>query len=132
MVLHGHGWQRDPYLAQRGAGAPVGMGQFAQPGVRVAGGLPAAATAPGGHGVPSQCIGRNAMGMWLGAQDSVTPMAHYDWLLEQAGGFQGLPGDYVLRDIGGFGVTSGLWAVMRVEGQPLPASMRQGPRVACP
>jgi manganese oxidase len=130
MTLHGHGWQRDPYLAERAA-APVVMAQFSAPSVRLTGGLHAPATTPVQYGVPSQCQGRSGLGMRFGAQDSVTPMAHYDWLLESAGGFMGVPGDYLLRDIGGFGLTSGLWGLMRVQGTPIPLALRKGQRTAC-
>jgi manganese oxidase len=131
MTLHGHGWQRDPYLAERTLPAPVLTAQFKAPGIRLDGGLHAPATRPAQYGVPSQCQGRNALGMRMGSQDSVSPMAHFDWLLEGAGGFMGLPGDYLLRDIGGFGVTSGLWGVMRVQGPAVPVALRKGLRTAC-
>jgi manganese oxidase len=131
MTLHGHGWQRDPYLAERTLPAPVLTAVFKEPGNRLNGGMHAPATRPAQYGVPSQCQGRNALGMRLGAQDSVSPMAHYDWLLEGAGGFMGLTGDYLMRDIGGFGVTSGLWGVMRVQGPSVPEVLRKGLRTAC-
>lgn len=131
MTLHGHGWQRDPHLAERTAAAPLQMAQFGQPGMRLAGGLHMPATTPVQYGVASQCQGRNALGMWLGAQDSVSPMAHHDWVLEHAGGFMGVAGDYLMRDIGGFGVTSGLWGLMRVQGNPVPVALRKGLRTAC-
>ena len=84
FTLHGHVWQRDPYLA----GA-----------------------------VPSQTIGDNPLGMALGQQESVTPMAHFDIVpLHGAGGAGAIPGDYLYRDSGSFGTTSGLWGILRVEG----------------
>jgi hypothetical protein len=119
MALHGHGWQRDPYLAERThLLAPLG-------------GLHEPAGQPTSYGVASRCEGKNALGMNVGAQDSITPMAHYDWLLDHAGGIGRVPGDYLLRDIGGFGVTSGLWALLRVEGAPIPAPFAQGLRTSC-
>ncbi|MCX7901737.1 MAG: hypothetical protein N2483_05500, partial [Burkholderiaceae bacterium] len=130
MALHGHGWLRDPYLAERSAAA-LSMPQFAQPGTRLVGGLHASAGHPELYGVPSKCQGRNALGMYLGAQESITPMAHFDYLLEHAGGMQGVRGDYLLRDIGGFGVTSGLWALLRVDGAPVPPAWRKGLRASC-
>ena len=54
--LHGHVWQRDPYL--KGA-------------------------------VPSQNIGNNPDGLYLGHQESVTPAAHFDVVLPRAGGTGG-------------------------------------------
>jgi hypothetical protein len=118
-VLHGHVWQRDPYLAEK----TLALGTL--------GGLHQSATTPVQYGTPSKCLGRNALGMALGAQDSLAPMAHFDWVLPSAGGGAGVPGDYLVRDIGGFGVTSGLWALMRVEGRALPVSLRKGLRTSC-
>jgi hypothetical protein len=119
MVLHGHGWQRDPYLAQHTTPLPP-FGALHRP-----------ATTPAQYGTASKCQGKNASGMYLGAQDSVAPMAHFDWLLPSAGGQGGIQGDHLMRDIGGFGVTSGLWALMRVEGTAIPLAMRKGPRTEC-
>ena len=109
FTVHGHPWPRDPYLAERvdGEGFPKGH-------------------RPADWGVPARCIGANPMAMYLGAQESLSPMAHFDVVLAQAGGIDLVVGDYLWRDIGGFGVTSGLWGIMRVEKTeiataPLPA-----------
>lgn len=119
MVLHGHGWQRDPYLAQHTTPlAPFGA-------------LHRPATTPVQYGTASKCQGKNALGMRLGAQDSLGPMAHFDWLLASAGGKHGIKGDHLMRDIGGFGVTSGLWGLMRVEGNVIPSALRKGLRTEC-
>jgi hypothetical protein len=87
--LHGHGWQADPYLA---------------------------GTVPS---VPSQTIGDNPHGMYLGHQESVTPAAHFDIVLPSAGGASGATGDYLFRDHGSFGNTDGLWGILRVAVQPV-------------
>ncbi|MDH5179972.1 MAG: hypothetical protein OEY07_09915, partial [Gammaproteobacteria bacterium] len=88
FTLHGHIWQRDPYLA----GA-----------------------------VPSQTIGHNPIGMYLGAQESVTPNGHFDIVPEHgAGGAGAVPGDYLFHDQGSFGLTSGLWGILRVEAPAAP------------
>lgn len=99
LTLHGHAWSRDPYLTEQvsAGGWPVG----------------------GSHatwGTPSQCIGNNPMHMTMGGQESLTPMAHFEMLLPSAG--NRVSGDYLLRDIGGFGITSGIWALLRVSGNP--------------
>jgi hypothetical protein len=67
----------------------------------------------GPGGVPSQCIGANALAMWLGGQESITPMAHFDLVFDRTGGAAAVPGDYLLRDQGGFGITNGLWSIVR-------------------
>ena len=53
--------------------------------------------------------------MGMGGQESVTPMAHFDLVFPRAGGDKKIAGDYLLRDHGGFGVTNGVWSVIRVE-----------------
>jgi hypothetical protein len=88
--LHGHLWQRDPYLV---AGT-----------------------------VPSQTIGNNTNGMYLGHQESVTPAAHFDIVLPSAGGSNGVIGDYLFRDHGSFGNTDGLWGILRVAAAPEPGA----------
>ncbi len=67
----------------------------------------------GPGGVASQCIGANPLAMWLGGQESVTPMAHFDLVFDRTGGTNRIAGDFVLRDQGGFGVTNGLWSIVR-------------------
>ncbi|MBT3205031.1 MAG: hypothetical protein HOB14_19700 [Gammaproteobacteria bacterium] len=66
--------------------------------------------------VPSQTIGYNWLGMLLGAQESVTPYAHFEIdPVNGAGGLGAIPGDYLYSDIASFGRTSGLWGILRVE-----------------
>lgn len=78
---------------------------------------------PADWGIPSHCLGDNGLAMFLGAQESLTPMSHFDVMLARAGSIAGVTGDYLWRDVGGFGITSGLWGIMRTE----PSSMRSGP-----
>jgi len=104
MELHGHSWPRDPYLAERvfvssSGSFPIG-------------------SRPVDWGVPAKCIGENAMAMHLGGQESVSPMAHFDMVFPRAGGTHGVKGDYLWRDHTGFGITNGLWALIRVESLP--------------
>jgi hypothetical protein len=69
--------------------------------------------------VPSQTIGHNPIGMWLGGQESVTPAQHFEVRLENTGGANGITGDYLFRDQASFGNTDGIWGLMRVI-TPLP------------
>jgi len=107
--LHGHGWQRDPYIT------PGFLGGGLPPGV-----------------VASQTIGDNPIGFYLGHQESVTPAAHFDIVLPSAGGTGGA-GDYLFRDHGSFGNTDGLWGILRVaaalpEENPPPVVTIDAPR----
>ncbi|MCP9469889.1 MAG: hypothetical protein NNA31_07815 [Nitrospira sp.] len=111
MELHGHHWPRDPYLAER-----LGVGGFPN------------GSRPADWGVGSQCIGRNPLNFALGGQESMTPMAHFDLVMPRAGGKHRVKGDYLYRDHAGFGITNGLWALVRVEGLPVFSS---GLRSSC-
>ncbi len=92
--LHGHLWQRDPYICP--GSADLGL---------------KGKCAPGELG--SRAIGDNPLGYHLGGQESVTPFAHFD-VVVPAGGRGGVPGDYLFRDHASFGNTSGLWGILRV------------------
>jgi manganese oxidase len=111
-TLHGHDWPRDPYIAERvdGNGLPMG-------------------NKPADWGVASRCIGANTLSFALGAEESVSPMAHFDIVLgysppdphrpkgihRETGGLHRMSGDYLWRDVAGFGITSGLWGILRVQ-----------------
>jgi hypothetical protein len=90
FTVHGHAWQRAPYLQNEEAGDPD-------------------------EGFLSQTIGFNPIGFYLGGQESVTPYAHFDVVLDNAGGENGVTGDYLFRDQASFGNTDGIWGIMRVE-----------------
>jgi hypothetical protein len=93
--LHGHGWQRAPYLAQNTGGH----------------GLPD----PVNPGLGSVKIGSNKLSFYQGGQESITPYSHFDLVLPKAGGANSVAGDYLFRDQGALGSTSGLWGILRVQ-----------------
>jgi hypothetical protein len=96
FAVHGHSWQRDPYVCPNSADL----------------GLPGKC-APGDLG--SQAIGDNPLGFNLGGQESVTPAAHYEMLLPSVGGAGEVDGDYLFRDQASFGNLNGLWSILRVQ-----------------
>jgi len=103
FTVHGHIWQRDPYLCPDdiadgipGKCANVDMATFRQ--------------------VGSLSIGKNPIGFYLGGQESVQPYEHFDLRLENTGGVNGIDGDYLWRDQASFGNTDGIWGLMRVVG----------------
>jgi len=101
FALHGHLWQRDPYITENNtAGFPNGYYL-------------------GGDGVGSKDIGFNPLGFYQGGQESIWPSNHYDIVLPKAGGENGVPGDYMFRDVGSFGSASGVWGILRVV-EPAP------------
>ena len=83
-TIHGHNWQRAPYLS------------------------------PGG--VASSVIGDNPQSKdFDGTQEGINPSGHWNFVLEEAGGEDGVPGDYLWRDQASFGSYQGLWGILRVE-----------------
>ena len=94
--LHGHVWQRDPYVCA--GSADLGL---------------AGKCAPGELG--STCIGDNPLGLGLGGQESVNATSHFEVRLPEVGGADGVTGDYLFRDQGSVGNIEGLWGIMRVE-----------------
>jgi len=93
--LHGHVWQRDPYICPGEARNTL-------------------TGACNMDGVGSRAIGVNPQGLAMGAQDNITPLSHYTLFLPSAGGGNGVTGDYLFRDQGAFGNTGGLWGILRV------------------
>lgn len=111
VELHGHHWLRDPYLAQKVE--KTQHGAFPH-GIAPHGSLFHDGGQDDWH-MPAKCIGQNALAMTMSGQESVTPMAHFDMVFPRAGGIKGVAGDYLWRDRGGFGITNGLWGIVRVE-----------------
>ena len=103
FALHGHAWQRDPYLAQ----------------YTEHGGIPRSYAA-GGPGLGSVTIGQNPLAFYQGGQESLYPSAHYDIVLPSAGGTFKTPGDYLFRDVASANVASGLWGILRLKSAPSP------------
>ena len=107
MAIHGHVWQRDPYVCSDNEHNMAGRCETA-----ANGGLLGAS---GNPMVGSQRIGNNPMGFAQGGQESLTAYTHFDFVLPSAGGGNAVAGDYLFRDQGSFGNASGLWGILRVE-----------------
>ncbi len=101
--LHGHTFQRDPYICK--GDADLGI-----PGkCNMGSGL------PGDGSVGSQSLGINPIGMYIGGIESWFPGQHYEIFVPKAGGANEVEGDYLFRDHMGLGNTGGLWGILRVE-----------------
>jgi hypothetical protein len=92
--LHGHVWQRDPYLAHNTDQAGFPARKF---------------------GVGSTRIGFNPLGMFLGGQESVLAGSHFTFNMASAGGANAIPGDYLYWDQQSFGNLFGRWGIVRVQ-----------------
>jgi hypothetical protein len=96
MTVHGHLWQRDPYVCPESAN--LGLPGRCEP-----------------NEVASQALGINPQAFYLGGQESYQPMTHFDLLFPSAGGANRVKGDYLFRDVQGNGNVSGLWGIVRVQ-----------------
>jgi hypothetical protein len=102
--LHGHVWQRDPYVCpgeSRNGLTGACKSEFMNP--------------DGTMTVGSLAIGDNPQGMYFGGQESVWPGQHYEVNIPSAGGGNAAAGDYLFRDSASFGNAAGLWGIVRVE-----------------
>ncbi|SEP61847.1 hypothetical protein SAMN04244573_00192 [Azotobacter beijerinckii] len=68
-------------------------------------------------GIGSVRFGLNPLTRHAGAQESVLPAAHFNFLYPSAGGGNAVPGDYLYRDQAAFGNAGGLWGLLRVQQQ---------------
>jgi len=113
--LHGHAWQRDPYVC---ASSDLGLAGKCDMGDGVAGinGTGEVGSKRiSGIGNPGEWRYENPMGMGLGGVESWYPGEHYDVAVPSAGGPWQRTGDYLFRDHMGKGNTSGLWGILRVK-----------------
>lgn len=103
--LHGHVWQRDPYICVNPDGTPKTKDL-------IVGRCGASQTlgAPD-YDVGSTGIGVNLQAFYQGGQESITPATHFDIVPTQTG----KSGDYLFRDSASFGNASGLWGIVRVN-----------------
>jgi hypothetical protein len=98
--VHGHVWQRDPYLCPDDGDGGKDAG------------ISGKCTT---DEVGSQVIGDNPIGISLGGQESVNANTHFEMRLPSAGGTDKVAGDYLYRDQASFGNMEGLWGILRVE-----------------
>ena len=96
FALHGHVWQRDPYVCP-------GEARNTLTGACLM------------TSVGSRALGVNPQGFAQGGQESWTPAGHFDIFLPSAGGGNGVIGDYLMRDQAAFGNVGGVWGIMRVK-----------------
>ncbi|HEX7624307.1 MAG TPA: hypothetical protein VF400_12100, partial [Anaeromyxobacteraceae bacterium] len=107
--LHGHVWQRAPYMCP-------GSSYLGLPGnCKPTGFYPTLSGAGGSFEVGSRALGVNPLSMYLGGQDSLLPAGHFDFVLPSAGGVNMVKGDYLFKDQASFGNTHGLWGILRAQ-----------------
>jgi hypothetical protein len=96
FALHGHVWQRDPYICPgESRNALTGACNMTS--------------------VGSRALGNNPLGFAMGGQESWNATAHFDVVLPSMGGGNAIAGDYLIRDQASFGNASGVWSIVRVK-----------------
>jgi hypothetical protein len=109
FILHGHLWQRDPFVCLQASQDPL---------VALEG-----RCAP--DAVGSQALGLNPQGKYMGGEEGLGhAYSHWPILLESAGGTGMVQGDYLYRDYAPAGYRNGQFGILRVEapvgGEPPP------------
>jgi manganese oxidase len=99
FTVHGHAWQREPYLNDSD---------------RLNYGPPPDDPTVLNKEPNGISPGHNNMSWWVGAQEGMTAQNHFDLLLPHAGGRFGVTGDYLFQDSAAFGNYQGLWGILRV------------------
>jgi hypothetical protein len=100
FMLHGHLWQRDPYVC-------TGLAQDDE------------VSLPGrcdpDTPVPSLALGLNAQGKYMGGEEGMGHAYGYWPILFDAGGTDGIAGDFLFRDYAPNGNRNGQFGILRVE-----------------
>jgi hypothetical protein len=113
FILHGHLWQRDPFVCTGSVLSTDGtVGDPTDASVGLAG-----RCSPSGL-VASSALGTNPQGKWMGGEEGMGHAYGY-WpiLLDSAGGTGRVPGDYLYRDYSPSGNRNGQFGILRVEEQ---------------
>ncbi|EHR73476.1 hypothetical protein BurJ1DRAFT_4690 [Burkholderiales bacterium JOSHI_001] len=96
FALHGHVWQRDPYVCPAEARNTLTGACLMT-------------------SVGSRAIGTNPVGFYEGGRESWSGTNHFEIVLPKAGGENAIAGDYLQRDVGSFGNAAGAWSILRVK-----------------
>jgi hypothetical protein len=98
FILHGHLWQRDPYVC---------------PGENYLG-LAGLCNDWLGN-VGSRALGNNPVGKWMGSEEGMGHVFGHWPILINAGGENGVTGDYLYRDYAPNGNRNGMFGILRVQ-----------------
>jgi len=96
FILHGHVWQRDPYVCP--GEARVGLTGLCDM-----------------DSVGSLALGLNPIGKYMGGQEGMGHVFGHWPILFDAGGTFGVTGDYLYRDYTPSGNRNGMFGILRVE-----------------
>jgi hypothetical protein len=115
FVLHGHLWQRDPYVCPGQNDGLLGLDGRCND----------------GESVPSQALGDNPMGKYMGGEEGMGHVYGYWPILFDAGGTDRMPGghvtgDYLFGDYAPNGNRNGQFGLLRVQPPPPPPPQGDG------
>jgi hypothetical protein len=112
FVLHGHVWQRDPYVCRSNW-----MDDYDE--TTDGGGVILKGDPLWGRCDPqrlgSQALGYNPLAKWMGSQEGLGHVFGHWPILFDAGGTGEVPGDYLFRDYSPGGNRNGQFGILRVE-----------------
>jgi hypothetical protein len=108
FILHGHVWQRDPYVCTGDATTDSPQDDE----VALEGRCDPDAL------VPSNALGNNLQGKWMGGQEGMGHVYGHWPILFDAGGTGGVTGDYLYRDYSPSGNRNGQFGILRVAPVP--------------
>ncbi len=97
FMLHGHVWQRDPFVCP--GQTDLGLEGRCDPDTPV----------------PSLALGDNPQGKWMGGQEGMGHVYGYWPILFTAGGTGAVTGDYLFRDYAPNGSRNGMFGILRVQ-----------------
>jgi hypothetical protein len=115
FILHGHLWQRDPYVCTGTVTAVTGpdAGSVRDP---MDPDVPLDGRCAPGVAVPSTALGDNPQGKYMGGEEGMGHAYGYWPILFDAGGTNAVVGDYLFRDYSPSGNRNGMFGILRVEG----------------
>ncbi len=97
FMLHGHVWQRDPFVCPNQS--DLGLAGRCNP----------------NEPVPSRALGLNQQAKYLGGEEGMGHVYGHWPILFDAGGADGVPGDYLYRDYAPNGNRNGQFGILRVQ-----------------
>jgi len=99
FVLHGHLWQRDPYVCP--GDKYLGLEGYCVP-----------------DSIGSLALGKNPLGKYMGGEEGMGHVYGHWPILFNAGGTHEVDGDYLYRDYTPSGNRNGQFGILRVEPKP--------------
>ena len=119
FVLHGHIWQRDPFVcpdqSRLGLEGFCGYWRVASEYDPDTGDLLPGTGKYSGTNIGSLALGLNPIGKYMGGEEGMGHVYGHWPILFNAGGTNGVAGDYLFRDYAPSGSRNGMFGILRAE-----------------